>query len=143
MFVRILRYALTGLLMLSLALPAWALHVCSCGHRTSASRKSTSSASVPLRPCCAKKLAQRTPQSSPVGLRAKCCCDEVRWNQTVAKVTSPRQHNSISELAAVVCLETVPLMSPASRASADSTPWHVLRASPQTAAQILLCRWQV
>lgn len=143
MFVRILRQALTGLLMLSLALPAWAMHVCACGHRSEANRKSgASTVSAPIRSCCAKKLALKTPPSSPVGLKAKCCCDEVRWNQTVAKMTSPRQHHSISELAAVVCLETVPVISTASPASADSTPWRMLRIGPQADVQILLCRWQ-
>lgn len=144
MFVRILRQALTGLLMLSLALPAWAMHVCACGHRSEASRKSgPSSVSTPLRSCCAKKLALKTPPSSPVSLKAKCCCDEVRWNQTIAKTTSPRQHNSISELSGVVCLETVPVLPAASVLSPDSTAWSTSRAGPQTAAQIVLCRWQV
>src|SRR5689334_3008071 len=138
MIVRVLRSTLAGLLMLSLALPAWALHVCACSQRLEASRKSA----APLRPCCAKKLALKTPKASPVGIRAKCCCDEMRWNQTVAKVTSPRQPQPVTELAAVE-MDAAPLSSTASSDGTGSATWCVVRAGPLAEAQILLCRWQV
>src|SRR5262245_3891703 len=94
------RKSLVGLLLVALAWPAWTPHVCACAARIEANRQKALAASQPLRPCCAQRQqAQSERDASTPAVRAKCCCDEIRWNQSVAKITSPRVASGLKDSA--------------------------------------------
>lgn len=150
MAVQILRQTLVGLLMLTLVAPAWTAHVCACARRIELARKAAGedspAASAPMRACCAKKiagkLAAKTPKPSQPGLKARCCCDEVRWNSSLAKVAPVRLHDPTSELASVVC-DDVLVISANHVNSAGFDTASTVRAGPSAPVCILLCRSQI
>jgi len=137
------RKTLVGLLLVALAWPAWTPHVCACAARIEATRQKALAASQPLRPCCAQRLKEKgkTDASTP-GVRAKCCCEEIRWNPSVAKITSPRLASLLKDSSVVAGNVTADVAVIAPAEEADSFRC-IVRAGPAASLRIQLCRWQV
>lgn len=140
-----LRNVVYGLLIATLAAPACGWHVCRCEHpAANVLRSPTADSAAPLRPCCAKRLAAKTAQqtAAPHGIKARCCCDEIRWNQSVAKITVDRGPEAMfpSELAFGDAVQAVVLPAPERFSSAALPP---LRAGPSASVLLWNCRWQV
>lgn len=137
------RKTLVGLLLVALAWPAWTPHVCACAARIEAARQKTLAASQPLRPCCAQRMqAQSERDASTPAVRAKCCCDEIRWNQSVAKMTSPRLASLLKD--SVPAAFDIPAVA-ATATSAEEADFHhgIVHAGPSAPVRIQFCRWQV
>jgi hypothetical protein len=146
MTIRRLRHSLVGLLMLAMAMPAATVHVCRCAHRIDRNHRAggccAKLASVPLRACCLKKLAKAGASSPQTSLRAKCCCNEVRWSQAVAKLSAPRP--SLPEFDSVPFFaEGAAFVSGDSTGHVASPAGKTVRAAPAVTVHSLLCRWQV
>lgn len=150
MAVRVLRRCFVALMMMMLAAPAWTVHVCSCAHRVVKSGNSAAQEagtnSAPLRACCAQRLAGKSAppssKSSQPGLKAKCCCGDIRWNVSAAKIPLPRAEDKTSELASVAC-DDLPAISTSAVSVEGGTSCQSVRAGPIAALHIVLCRAQV
>jgi hypothetical protein len=143
---RILHQTLIGLTVLSLAMPAWTAHVCGCAQRAELAlraAKAESPVAAPLRPCCAKRLAAEKTKASPQpGLKAKCCCDDVRWSQSIAKISVPRPVGPLFDLNTAVC-EPVAADVETVFSAAMTDAFRTVRAGPLEPVRIRHCRWQV
>jgi hypothetical protein len=133
---------LVGMLLVALAFPAWTPHVCGCATRFNANRQRAVAATKKVRPCCAQKqmARPRTPPQSEV--RAKCCCDEVRWNESVAKMSSPRFAGLLTT-SAFVASDVPSAVSATVAPLEEACGWCIVRAGPMAPMQVVFCRWQV
>lgn len=142
MSLTIARNIVHGLLMLALALPALGSHVCRCAKQASIQQ---TAAGETLRPCCAKRAAARkaesTAQKSTSGWKSRCCCSDIRWNQTVAKVIPVRAGEWIAGSQLVPAAGAIVVAHPATDLEASASFQE--RAGPPGSARVVLCRWQV
>lgn len=138
------RQLLVGLLMLALTVPAGAFHVCACTQRSEAAvRRETTVSSQALKPCCAKRLAEKSSRrSDEPRLKSRCCCDELRWNQALAKVVSPRSAQTETDQPSFVPLGNDSLFLVLAHPEREGVT-AVLRAGPPLSACIQYCRWQI
>jgi hypothetical protein len=140
-YAHFLRQSLLGLLSLMLVLPASMLHVCRCT-RHAPSAIATTIAKSEMRPCCAKRAAaaERAPDSTSPKVTAKCCCDELRWSQTITQTPPSRAAISLAWSAA-------PAMNFVG--AEQKSDWNSFRQAstedlaPDDPVRISLGRWQV
>jgi hypothetical protein len=125
-------------LILAVALPGWNGHVCRC-----ASRHQKAASAAPLRPCCAKRLAQSGKSSEGTEIQSRCCCDQVRWSQTVVKIVPAREFDPLpawESMPEALATDPSPIRFPAAVRTASPCAWP---SSPGSSARIALCRWQI
>jgi hypothetical protein len=137
------RKLLVGLLLVALAWPVWTPHVCACAARIEANRQRTLAAPQPVRPCCAQRQqSQSERDASTPAVRAKCCCDEIRWNQSVAKITSPRVTGELKKPAPITFV--LPMDAAVVSAAEEADVFRgIAPAGSMAPLRIQLCRWQV
>lgn len=139
MSVVLLRKLLNVLLILTLAVPAAGFRQCCCA-RATASAKSAAKAASALPPCCAKRLAAQTaPESSPT-VKPKCCCGDILWSQTAAKIIPARVDDSRYgyDMTLVICPDQTLVSAPVLPICAES---GIPRAVPPDISCVRLCRW--
>lgn len=131
------------LLILTLVLPTCSGHVCRCSSRPNVSGQSASAQSpLPERACCAKRLAAKTSSSQKPGVKSRCCCDEIRWSQSVAKITADAGPKALfADEPAFDDAAAVTQCQAAECFRAAELP--VVRAGPGDSALVWNCRWQV
>ena len=80
---------LTLLLGVMLAMPVSTWHVCRCSRGEALQAQSDAA----LKPCCAKRLAAQkavAEKSTVQRFESKCCCSDLRWNQTITQAPPTR-----------------------------------------------------
>jgi hypothetical protein len=93
MQVLIQRRIATGLLILAMSLPGWGGHVCRCSRAAASLGKAPfcrATTSRPTRSCCAQRGLVKPALTDGPSIKARCCCDEVRWNEAAAKIAPLR-----------------------------------------------------
>jgi hypothetical protein len=143
MSVELLRKLLNSLVILSLALPGLGMRPCCCDRAANLVKPSVLAGASSLAPCCAKRLAAaQAARDAYPALKAKCCCGDLRWSQTVAKTLPTRvdePQSGVSTAASLAPKVMVATGNPVvdTRNSGD-------RATiPRDVSPIALCRWQI
>lgn len=131
------------LLILTLVLPTCSWHVCRCSSRPNVSAQSAPAESqIPARACCAKRLAAKTSLPQKPGIKSRCCCDEIHWSQSVAKMTAGTGPKALfADEPAFGDAAAVTQHQIAECFRAGKLP--VVRAGPEDSALVWHCRWQV
>lgn len=142
----LVRKMLVGVLMLMLALPAWSMHVCRCARQGVDSATAANAAvksETPQRPCCAKRLAEaaKTKSTRPE-LKSRCCCSEIRWNQTSARLLPDKVNAPSPESITSLEYDATSACQPLALNQTAATRGQV-RAGPEISALILHCRFLI
>ena len=143
MLMSFLRKTLLGLLMLTLALPTWTAHICGCASRPTRFQ-TAHAAATPVRACCARRAAAKSaPVSAQPGLKAKCCCDDIRWSRTIAKIAPQRDDRSQANSGLVSIAVEMPTIVVNDERLTECVNHSARDVGPPIPLRVMLCRWQV